>query len=120
MLNDVVPPQMNQQQQQQPMAYYNPNAAAAAAAPLQANLQQVPPPPHHHSQPPPHVLNTPAAAVPAVNGAVHPDDINVLPGMLVFYVIVILGKSYLFHSLCSVSPLLFYLFLWYELDQRFL
>lgn len=67
MLNDV--PQINQQ----PMAYYNPNAA-----PIQANMAPVPQ--HHHNQPPPpHVLNTPA--VPAVNGSVHPDDINVLPGM---------------------------------------
>lgn len=65
MLNDV--PQISQQ----PMAYYNPNAA-----PIQANMPPVPP--HHHSQPPPHVLSS--AAVPAVNGAVHPDDINVLPG----------------------------------------
>lgn len=67
-MNDVS--QLNQQ----PMAYYNPNAA-----PIQANLPQVPP--HHHNQPPPHVLNTPA--VPTVNGAVHPDDINVLPGLYV-------------------------------------
>ncbi|KAJ8978391.1 hypothetical protein NQ317_006298 [Molorchus minor] len=35
---------------------------------------------HHNQQPPPHVLNP--QAVPTVNGAVHPDDINVLPGQV--------------------------------------
>ncbi|RZB41609.1 ras GTPase-activating protein-binding protein 2, partial [Asbolus verrucosus] len=56
-----------QQISQAPMQYYNPTTA-----PMQPNL---PPVPHHQ---PPHVLAPPA--VPTVNGAVHPDDINVLPG----------------------------------------
>ncbi|EEZ98440.2 hypothetical protein TcasGA2_TC000929 [Tribolium castaneum] len=54
-LNDV------QQMNQAPMNYYNPTNIA--------------PVPHHQ---PPHVLAPPA--VPQVNGAVHPDDINVMPG----------------------------------------
>lgn len=56
---------------QQPMAYYNPSNA-----PLPTNMPAVP---HHHTQPPPpHVLNS--QQVPTVNGSVHPDEMNVLPG----------------------------------------
>lgn len=65
-LTDVPPLEISQQ----PIAYYNP-----ASTPLQANM---PPVPHHHSQPPPHILAS--QAVPAVNGAVHPDELSVLPG----------------------------------------
>ncbi|KAJ8961542.1 hypothetical protein NQ318_014794, partial [Aromia moschata] len=54
--------------------YYNPTAA-----PIQPNIPQVPI--HHNQQPPPHVLN-PQPVVPTVNGAVHPEDINVLPGQV--------------------------------------
>ncbi|KAL3279493.1 hypothetical protein HHI36_017003 [Cryptolaemus montrouzieri] len=57
-------------QQQPVMPFFNANAA-----PLQPAIQPVP---HLHNQPPPHVLGP--QTVPAVNGAVHPDDINMLPG----------------------------------------
>ncbi|XP_063912441.1 ras GTPase-activating protein-binding protein 2 isoform X2 [Zophobas morio] len=50
-----------------PIPYYNPNTT-----PMQPNM---PPVPHHQ---PPHVM--PPPAVPTVNGAVHPDDIAVIPG----------------------------------------
>ncbi|XP_044258796.1 ras GTPase-activating protein-binding protein 2 [Tribolium madens] len=60
-LNDV------QQMNQAPINYYNPTNT-----PMQANMAPVP----HHQQP--HVLAPPA--VPQVNGAVHPDDISVIPG----------------------------------------
>lgn len=46
-------------------------------AQLQANIPTVPI--HHNQQPPPHVMNPP---VPTVNGAIHPDDINVLQGQV--------------------------------------
>lgn len=74
---DVTPERQVLSEVQQPInqptipQYYNPNAA-----PIQANIPQVPL--HHNQQPPPHVLNP--QPVPTVNGAVHPDDINVLPG----------------------------------------
>lgn len=54
---------------QQPIPYYNPNTA-----PLQPNLAPV-----HHAQPPTslaHVL--PAQPVAAINGTLHPDDMNVI------------------------------------------
>jgi hypothetical protein len=57
-----------QQINQAPIPYYNPTTT-----PMQPNM---PPVPHH--QPPPHVMAP--QAVPTVNGAVHPDDISVLPG----------------------------------------
>lgn len=73
---DVTPERQVLSDVQQPInqpaipPYYNPNVA-----PIQANIPQVPL--HHNQQPPPHVLNP--QPVPTVNGAVHPDDINVLP-----------------------------------------
>ncbi|KRT80573.1 RNA binding protein, partial [Oryctes borbonicus] len=61
---------------QQPVPpYYSPNAA-----PIQGSMPQVPPP-HHHAQPPQHVLppQPQSAPVPTVNGAIHPDEMNVMP-----------------------------------------
>lgn len=39
----------------------------------------IPPVALHHNQPPPHVLNA-QPPLPTVNGAIHPEDINVLGG----------------------------------------
>lgn len=61
---------------QQPVPpYYSPNAA-----PIQGTMPQVPPP-HHHTQPPQHVLppQPQPVPVPTVNGAIHPDEMNVMP-----------------------------------------
>lgn len=55
---------------QQPMQYYNPNTAP----PIQATL----PPVHHQVQPPPHVM--PPQPTPVINGSVHPEELNVIPG----------------------------------------
>ncbi|KAK4881810.1 hypothetical protein RN001_005129 [Aquatica leii] len=59
---------------QQPMSYFNPNAT-----PLQPTL---PPVTHHHAQQPTnltHVLPT-QPVMAAVNGTLHPDDINAIQG----------------------------------------
>lgn len=61
---------------QQPMPYYSPNAAP----PMQGNL---PPVPHHQVQPPPHVLAP--QPTPTLNGAVHPEDLNVISGKKNYY-----------------------------------
>nr|XP_023023051.1 ras GTPase-activating protein-binding protein 1 [Leptinotarsa decemlineata] len=53
--------------------YYNPNAAQ-----IQPNIPAVPI--HHNQQPPPHVMNP--QPVPTVNGAIHPDEINVMQGQV--------------------------------------
>ncbi|KAJ8950477.1 hypothetical protein NQ314_007864 [Rhamnusium bicolor] len=76
---DVTPERQVLSEVQQPInqpaipQYYNPNAA-----PIQPNIPQVPV--HHNQQPPPHVLNP--QPVPTVNGAIHPEDISVLPGQV--------------------------------------
>lgn len=54
---------------QQPMTYYNPNTAP----PIQGNL-----PPVHHQVQPPHVM--PPQPTPLINGSVHPEELNVIPG----------------------------------------
>lgn len=54
--------------------YYNPSGPAAQ---IQATMPQVQI--HHNQQPPPHVLSTQPVAT--VNGALHPEDINVISGM---------------------------------------
>ncbi|KAK9879169.1 hypothetical protein WA026_004021 [Henosepilachna vigintioctopunctata] len=51
-------------------------------APLQPGIQPVP---NLHNQAPPHVLGPQPVA--AVNGAVHPDDLNILPGQVPPHVI---------------------------------
>ncbi|KAK9694936.1 RNA recognition motif [Popillia japonica] len=65
-------PPINQQPEP---PYYSPNAA-----PIQGTMPQVPPP-HHHAQPPQHVLppQPQPVPVPTVNGAIHPDEMNVMP-----------------------------------------
>lgn len=69
-------PIMNEVSQiaQPPMSYFNPNTA-----PIQPNM---PPVSHHHAQQPTnitHVMPT-QPVIAAVNGSLHPDDINALQG----------------------------------------
>nr|CAI5852967.1 unnamed protein product [Callosobruchus analis] len=59
--------------------YYNP---ATGGAQMPPTIPQVPI--HHNQQPPPaHVLNPPQVAT--VNGAIHPDDISVIPDFVSYY-----------------------------------
>lgn len=59
---------------QQPMPYYNPNTAP----PIQGNL-----PPVHHQVQPPHVM--PPQPTPVINGSVHPEELNVIPGSIYIF-----------------------------------
>jgi len=71
----VIPPEV-QLSMNQPAAippYYNPSA------PSQIQPSIPPVPIHHNQQPPQHVLNA-QPPVATVNGAIHPDDINAIPG----------------------------------------
>ncbi|CAH1971383.1 unnamed protein product [Acanthoscelides obtectus] len=60
--------------------------AAGGGAPMPPTMPQVP---MHHNQQPPvpnaaqqHVLSSPPQQVATVNGAIHPDDISVIPGQV--------------------------------------
>lgn len=80
--------------------YYGPNTA-----PIQGTIPQVPPP-HHHGQPPQHVLPPQAqpTPVPTVNGAIHPDEINVMPRKQ-FYIFSMWLCVYMYIMFsCSCSP----------------
>lgn len=58
---------------QQPISYYNPTAA-----PIQPNMAPVT---HHHGQPPTNLAHViPPQPVAAVNGTLHPEDMNVISG----------------------------------------
>ena len=61
-----------QQITQQPMPFFNSNPP-----PIQSNL---PPMSHHHAQPQPLVMapQPQSNPVPTVNGAIHPDDLNIM------------------------------------------
>lgn len=81
-LQQVIPAEVQLSLSQPPAIppYYNPTAPAQIQP-------SVPPVPLLHNQqapPPPHVLTAPPP-VATVNGAIHPEDINVIPGIISFY-----------------------------------
>lgn len=79
-LQQVIPPEVQLSMSQPAVIppYYNPSA------PTQIQPSIPPVPLHHNQQPPPHVLNA-QPLVATVNGAIHPEDINVMPGTEILF-----------------------------------